>query len=506
MSNSTIVKNSLILYVRLVVTSLLGIITSRLLLNALGVNDFGLYAVVGGVVLMMNFLNTVLISTSFRFIAFALGKQDNKSVNEIFNISLILHCILAIALLVIAETLGVFYINNYLNVEPERLTDALVVFRLSTFAALFSVVSIPFQGLLTAKENFLVRSGIEISIASAKFVAVLLLLNYSGDKLLYYAQCMLVASALGPLLFVVYTKLKYRVLTVFKFSKNWTIYKEFFSFSTWIMFGAAASIGKVQGTALIINAFFGTVLNASFGLANQLNTFVMMFSSNVGAAIIPQITKSYSAGEFERTKDLTVMSSKISFFLMLFIAVPFLLFTEVLLELWLYNIPEYVIIFSQLMIINALVDSCSSGIPAAIQASGKIKYYQIFSSSNLLVSLPIAYLFFSKGYPPTTIILIFIGASIINSLLGQVFLKRALNFDILDYFNRVYKRVFYVLLLISPLYLLSEFFDKDLWSLGTFIILSSITIIFAVYFVGLSLSERDYVKSGLIKFKSKFSR
>lgn len=506
MHYSTILKNSVILYIKLIITSLFGIISSRILLNSLGVDDFGLYAVVGGIVLMMNFLNTVLITTSFRFIAFELGKGELGDANKIFNISFLLHCVLAVLLLILAETAGIFYIKNYLKVGSGRIDDAIFVFRLSVMAVLFAVVSIPFQGLMTAKENFFGRSLIEILTAIAKFVAALLLLSYGGDRLIFYAKLMLIASSIGPIVFILYSKISYKSITIFKISKDWKIYKEFFKFSSWIMFGAGASIGKVQGTALIINSFFGTALNATFGLANQLNTFILMFAQNIGQAGIPQITKSYSAGDIERTKSLTAVISKFSFFLMLIPSIPILFNTELLLTLWLKHLPTYMSIFCQLMIINALIESCSAGLPAAIQATGKIKYFQIILSSNMLLALPISYVFYKYNCPAQTIIIIFIVVSVLNTIIAQFFLKFIIDFNLIDYFKRVYLGIFSVIILICPLYFLSDLLGAKISSFIIFSIISTVWIISSVFLVGLTKEEQGFVKEIILKIKLKFKK
>jgi O-antigen/teichoic acid export membrane protein len=506
MSNTAILKNSVILYVRLIVTSLFGIITARILLNSLGAEDFGLYAVVGGIVLMMNFLNTAFISTSFRFIAFELGKEKAGKANEIFNISLVLHVVMAGLLLVLAETLGVFYIENYLKVAPGRIDEALFVFRFSVIAAIFAIISIPFQGIITAKENFSARAWIEILMAAVKFVAAFIVLNYEGDRLVFYAELMLIASMFGPLAFILYSKINYKNLTVFKFSSDWKTYKEFLAFSSWIMLGAGASIGKVQGTALIINLFFGTVINAAFGLANQLNTFILMFAQNVGQAAIPQITKSYSSGNFERTKNLTAVISKFSFFLMLIPSIPILLNTELVLTLWLKDLPEYIVIFCQLMIINALIESCSAGLPAAMQATGKIKYFQIILSCNMLLALPVSYLFYKYNYPAETIIIVFIVVSLINNFIAQFFLKFTIGFDLGDYFKRVYLGIIAVIVLISPIYLLNNFLEKNIEALIVFSLISTLWVLLSVFLVGLTKEEKLEVKEIVLKIKQKIKK
>lgn len=506
MSNSIIFKNSIILYVRLIVTSLFGIIASRILLNALGVQDFGLYAVVGGVVLMMNLLNTVLISTSFRFIAFELGKDASGDANKIFNISLALHLLMACVLLILAETGGIFYIKHYLKVPLGRIDDAIFVFRLSVLAALFSVVSIPFQALITAKENFLARSVIEISLALAKLAAAFFIVAIGGDRLISYAELMLVATIIGPLAFIFYSKKVYKKLTIYKFSKDWKLYKEFFKFSSWIMFGAAASVGKVQGTALIINSFFGTALNAAFGLANQLNTFLLMFAQNIGQAAIPQITKSYSGGHLDRSKNLAAGISKFSFFLMLIPAIPILLKTEFVLTIWLKELPEYLVIFCKLMVINALVDCSIAGVPAAIHATGRIKYFQIVLSSNTLLALPLSYLFFKFRFPAQTIIVVFIGISIINNVVAQFFLKYTIGFELIDYFKKVYVGIFIVVISLVPLYFLSNYFPNHLSSLLIFSFFSTIWIIISVLLFGLTREEKSLLKGIYIKVGGKIKK
>lgn len=503
MSNAIIFKNSIILYARLIVTSLLGIITSRIVLNALGVEDFGLYAVVGGVVLMMSLLNTVLISTSFRFIAFEMGKKDSGKVNEIFNISLALHIAMALLLLILAETLGTFYIENYLKVQSGQIHEALFVFRLSVLAALFSIVSIPFQGLMTAKEDFFARAVIEILAGLAKLIAAFCIISFKGNRLIFYTELMLVASSIGPVAFILYSKITYGALTVFKISKNWKTYKEFFKFSSWIMFGAAASIGKIQGTALVINSFFGTVLNAAFGLANQMNTFLIMFAQNIGQAAIPQITKNYSGGNLGRSKNLTAAISKFSFFLMLIPAVPILLYTELILRIWLKELPEFVVIFCKLMIINALIDCSNAGVAAAIHATGNIKYYQIILSCNTLLALPISYCLFKYNFSPPTIILVFISISIINSIISQFFLKFVVGFKMMDYFKKVYLGIIAVLISLIPIYFLSSYFENKLYSLVIFSTISTTWILLSVFLVGLTKEEKNGLKGLLMKLMGK---
>jgi O-antigen/teichoic acid export membrane protein len=410
---------------------------------------------------------------------------------------------MALVLLLLAETFGKYYIYHYLNVDSSRIDDSLYIFRLSVFSAIFSIVSIPFQALITAKENFFIRSVIEIVIALLKFIVVIVLFNYSGDKLLFFANLMLVVSLIGPAAYYLYSRIKYRELIKFRLYKDITIYKEFVFFSFWILFGAGASIGKIQGTAVVINSFFGTVLNASFGLANQLNTFVLIFAQNIGQAAIPQITKSFSSGDVERSKKLTASVSKYTFFLMLLPSLPLLLNTKYFLTIWLGILPLKIVIFTKLMVINALIDATVAGLPSAIQATGKIKYYQLILSSIILLALPVSYFCYLNNFAEESILWVFISFSLLNILISQYFIKYILNFKIVDYFNLVYKPILKMIILILPLFVFNILeANAFLWVIVNSII-SIVIVLIGVYVFGLECNEKELLHQFFNKLKLK---
>ena len=376
-SNTKIIKNSGILYLKLIVTSVMTLFTSRLVFQSLGASDFGLYGVVGGIVVIMNIFNTVMISTTYRYIAFEMGKNNTREVNKIFNISLVLHIFLAFIVATLAETFGKYYILHYLNISSDRIKDALFILDVSVLATFFSILSIPFQGLIVAHEKFSIQAAIEIISSILRLFLAITIFYYVGNKLQLYAVIIAVISAAPALVYVLYCRKKYASIISWNFQRDKEKYKEMISYSSFIFLGACACIGKIQGSAIIINLFFGTVLNASFAIANQLNNLVSMFAQNLSQAAIPQITKSYSSGNAERMTQLACYISKYSFFLMLLPALPILLETDFLLSLWMGKVPVETSLFCQLMIVNALVDSMVAGLPAVIQATGKIKYFQI---------------------------------------------------------------------------------------------------------------------------------
>lgn len=503
--NTTLLKNSGILYLKLIVTSLISLYTSRIVLESLGVSDFGLYNVVGGIVVMVNILNIALISTTYRYIAFEIGGGNLSGINKVFNISLVLHFILALVVVLLAETIGRYYIYNKLNVPFDRIDDAMFVFHFSVLAVVFSIFSIPFQALITAQEKFSVSAIIEIIFAILKLGIAIVLIYYIGNRLRIYAILMAIIMAIPVILYLLYCYKKYKSIILWNFQRDKSKYKEMVGFSGWILLGASASIGQVQGAALIINLFFGTILNASFGLASSINTIVLVFARNLGQAAIPQITKSYSSGNTERTMQLVCYISKYSFFLMLLPALPILLETDFILKLWLKDVPEYTSIFCQLMIVNALVTCLGGGIPAVVQATGKIKYFQIIGSIISLLSLPISFLLFKYGHPSYSILIAYIVSAFINVIVSQILLKKLINFDVKTFMSISYLKIVYVVVLVSPLFFIRNLYPDNI---NRFIFLSIVSVIWffvAVYIVGINKNERELMSSFMknIYFKYK---
>ena len=504
--NRKIAVNSLLLYSRLIITTIIGIVATRIVVRNLGIEDYGLYSVVGSVVVMMAFLNTVMVSTTYRFIAFEIGRNEINTINKVFNISLLIHIGMAVLVVLFAETLGVWYINNHLNVETHQIDNALFIFRFSVLAIVFNIFSLPFQGLITALEKFSVRVSIEIIRSVLRLIFVISLIYFTGDKLRLYAVLMAILALIPSLLFILYCKKKYSLFTTWKIQRDKKKYKEMLAYSGWTMFGAAASVGQTQGSALIINLFFGTILNAAYGIANQLNSFIKMFAQNLGQAAIPQITKSHSGGDENRVLNIVTYISKYSFFLMLLPALPILMETEYLLKLWLGEIPEYTVIFTQLLIILGLLDSLRSGIPAAIQATGRIKWFQIIMSSILLLGLPIAYLLFKLGFPPFCIQIVYIIISLVNTFISIVLLYKLINFNIKYLIKKSYLKIVCVVTCLSPIVFIHSLFQISFWRFIIFSFVSVLWLLITVYIFGLEKMEKIVIIKIIKLIKSKLKK
>jgi len=497
-NNKRIAINTIILYVKLIITTLVGIISVRFVLQALGAESYGLYAVVGGIVAMMNFLNTTMISTSYRFLTVELGKTDSR-VNDIYNAVRIIHYVLAILLFVIVDTLGVWYVNNYLNVNPVLIDDALFVLHISVFTFMFGVINVPNQGLITAREDFGVSAIISILKSLLTLVFVILLVYYGGNRLRLYAIMMAFLSLLEFVGYSLFCFRRYREDVRFKFNKNKQDYKNIFVYAWWILFGAVANIGITQGSAIIVNYFFGTLLNAAFNVANQINSHVISFANSIGQASIPQITKSYSGGDSDRSNNIVYAISRYTFLMMFIISVPLLLSLDFILDLWLDEVPQYTYQFTFLMIINGLVNCLASGTFSIISASGKIRMPQIFSSIILLLTLPLSIIAFYLKFEPYVLTVITIVSSIANIYCFVYYAHKLGNFNYVKYIKDTLIPIFKVVLFVLPLFVINYFLPTAWYYSVVVICVSFIFVLVDIYFVGFNCAEREIVKNILLK-------
>lgn len=500
--NKLIVNNSIILYVRLIIVNIIGLVVTRVILNNLGATDFGIFAVVGGVVSLIGFINTVMLSVSNRFIAFEIGKGDNQSINKIFNISFNIHLFIAITVFIIGLPLGEWYIHNYLNIPPERILDAIWVLRFALLGSVISFVGIPYNGLQVAKEKFLLVSIVEVITSISKLVIAFLIGFVTTKRLITYAALMAFVTALPTIIYIIYTRKNDLELVKYQLNKQWRDYKEMFSFSIWIGYGAMASIGKAQGANLIINYFFGAMLNAALGIASSINGIVLTFANSVGRAITPQITKSYAAGETRRTEDLVIAASKYTFLLLLIPALPLFLEIDYILNLWLVEVPEYTSIFIRLMLIDALIGALNAGVAQAIFASGRIKWYQIIINTVFLFSLPIAFFVLKSGAEPQGLLYTYIGVSIFALIIRQVLLYYIVHFNTKRLLLMSYLPSFFVMLSLIILLLLPFDYIHSFWIM----VISVVYLLSSIFILGLNKKERTYVLNTVNLVILKFSR
>ena len=506
-NNKKIALNSVIIFVRLCVVSLVGLIASRLVLDALGASDFGLYNVVGSIVTLLNVFNTAMLSTTYRYIAYEVGKKDGGEPNKVFNACFAIHACFAIFILVLGLGVGDWYINNYLNVDPGKISDAHFVFHASLITAVLSTLLVPYNGLIVAFEKFSINAVIDVVTNLIRLVAIVLFIYSDGNRLRLYSIILLLCHTISSLSYFVYSLVKHRAIIKFTIVKELEIYKGMFSYAFWTLFGAVAIIGKAQGSKILINYFFGTLVNAAYAVANQIEGFVLNFAKSLSNAAIPQITKNYSGGNSKRSLKLACYISKYTFFLMSLVAFPVILELDFLLGLWLKEVPVGATIFCKLVILNALLGCLGEGIPALVNATGNIKIYQLVYQTFNFLGLPIAFIFYKLGYNQYSIIIIYCIITFLCAFVRLFLLKRIFNFDIGLFIKKSYSKILYVSIPLVIAYLL---YDPSTFTVIGHLVgfaLAEIYLIGMILLFGTDEEERpmikQYVESALARIKRK---
>lgn len=494
--NKRIVINTAVLYIKLIVTIIVNLIIARLVLDVLGASDYGLYNVVGGIVAMLNILGTSMVATSYRYMAVEIGKGANGNPNRVYNTVFTIHAALAILLLIVGETLGIFYVENFLNVDPAKIPDALFVLHLSLLTTAFAVITIPMNGLIIACEKFIFTSVVEIASALLKILLVFVLMFMIGNRLRIYAVMLAVVQLASPICYQIYCRIKDRDLVAWKFNRNKEDYKDIIGFAWWMFFGAMTVMGRTQGAAMIINFFFGTILNAAFGLASQVNHAVTQFTSTLRQAAIPQIMKNQNENE-ERSLSLVYAMSRYSYLTMNIMVIPLLLCIEDVLKLWLgNNIPEYTTIFVVFMLINGMVSNLGAGFDASIQATGKVRKNQIGYSLIGLSLLPIIFVLYKIGCPPYINVVVMVLLTIATLIFQIYIMKDLTSFCISEYIRQTLvpslaSTATVVLILLPVRYLCPH----TVAATFMFLILCVIVTILTIFFFGMNKSEQTIIQN-----------
>ena len=419
-----ILYNTLILYIRMFVSIAIGLFSTRVILSSLGATDYGIYSLVAGVVAMLLFLNSSLSSSTQRYISHTIGAGKSNTVKKVFATSIMTHLILGLVVVVLLELFGLHFMESHLSIPIERLSAAIFVFHCMVLTTFFSIITVPFDGLLNANENFLVIAIFEIFLSLGSLATAIYLLYTGYDKLIVYGVFTTIFYIFQLVLKQIYCQIKYSDCN-FKFTKygDVKLFKEMIKFAGWNMFGSFCSIARNQGIAIVLNLFFGVVINAAYGIANQVNNQLVSLSTVIGKAISPQLTKSEGKGDRIRMLQLGMLASKIPFMLMALISVPLILEMPAVLSFWLKNVPDNTVIFTRLFLVLSLLSTLSSGIISALLAIGNIKLYQIVVGGTLLLNVPISWILFKLGFPSFYSVLVAIALEVISHILRLYFLK-----------------------------------------------------------------------------------
>lgn len=501
-NNTRIAKNAALLYFRMLLTMVVSLYTSRVVLQTLGVEDYGIYNVVAGFVTMFGFLLGAMSSATQRFLSFEMGKEKDKNMSGIFSMSMNIHLLIAVIVLIIGETFGLWFLNSKLNIPLDRVNAAQWVYQLSLVSLVITILSVPYNALIIAHENMGVFAKVSIVDVMLKLIIVYMLTIFGVDKLILYSVLSLFVVIT---IFLIY---RYYNLTNFEESR-YKVYwdKELFhtllSYTGWNLWGNIAAVLSNQGVNILLNLFFGPSINAARGLAFQVSGAVNKFVQNLQAAINPQIIKSYSSNNVAYMHQLVCYSAKYNFFVLFFIALPVLIHTDFVLELWLDQVPEYTALFIKLIIYSLLINSLTYSLMTAAQATGKIKLYQFVVGGILLLNVPISYIILNNGGSPETVFYVTIWLALIALFARLYLISKLINLSI---YRFIYKAILPAVLSCSLSYLIVNQLTSEVNEIHTFVIslviISSLnlTIIFSL---GLSRAERNYIYKFILKFSKK---
>lgn len=479
--------------------------TSRVILNALGISDYGVYNVVGGVVAMMSFLNSAMSTATQRYLSFDIGREDLDQLQRTFSATLSVHYLIAILVFVFGEAIGLWYIN-YIMVYPiERVLAVNIVFQFSLLTLLLNIIQVPYNALLLAREHMHIYAYVSVLEASLKLLLAFSLFWFYTDKLILYSGLTFCVGLIIRSIYKYYCKRNF-IESKYRFENNRKYFAELISFSGWNLFGTMSLVFKNQGVNVVLNLFFGTIINASYGIAMQVQGAVTQFVSNFQTALNPQIIQNYAADKKKRSLKLIFTGSKFSFFIMLFIVVPIIYNINFILTIWLGRVPEYTNIFIQLALISVLIDSISGPLMVGIQASGKIKFYQIIVGAVNLISLPIIYILLWLGFESYVAFIVLAVFSILSLFFRLYFLNKSFVGSFFEFIKNVLFRIIAVVIcLLAMTYLLDRYLLYiDLNKLIITTILFSLQILILILSLGLDQNEKNLIKQ-FVKSKLKLS-
>ena len=491
-----IAKNTLMLYVRMLFSMLVSLYTSRVVLNTLGVEDYGIYNVVGGLVAMFSLVSNSLSASVSRFLTFELGRGDMERLKETFSTSLLIHLFLALIVCLLAESVGVWFLNTQMTIPAERLYAANWVFQASVLSFMFGLSSVPYNASITSHERMSTFAYIGILDVVLRLLIVLFIAYtpFHFDKLIVYSLLLVAVSMSLQSIYLWYCRKNFEECR-FRLHFNKACWKEMGTFAGWNFIGCTAGLLKDQGVNILLNLFMGPVVNAARGIAVSVNTAVTGFAGNFMAAVNPQITKSYAAEDREYMFSLVERGSRFSFYIMLILALPILFETEFILTLWLKQYPEHTVNFVRLVLILSLCDVLSNTLITLQNATGRIRNYQLAVGGMLLMNFPLSYVCLKAGFPPESTFVVAIWVSLCCLLRRLVFLRKMAGLSMRRFLKGVCLNVFSVtvIALVVPVFFV-WLSAEDGW--GRFLLVCFVCFIcsvFSVYWIGCSKNERQFI-------------
>lgn len=496
-SNARIAKNTILLYLRMFVTLLVSLYTSRVLLKSLGVDDYGIYNIIGGVVVLFSFLSNAMTNSTQRFLNYYVGINNEKKIKKVFCAGMQAHFVITVIILILAETIGLWFVGTQLNIPQERMYAAHWVYQFSVLTTCINIMRVPYNAVVIAYEKMSFFAYVSIAETSLKLLVVyLILLSKNADRLILYSVLLTIVSFFVWCIYRYYCRREYSI-SRYANLRSKGLFREMMSFTSWYLFGGVAMVGSRQGVNILLNIFFNVAVNAAVGIANQVKGAIYGFVTSFQTAFNPQIVKLYANNETETLSKLINRATKFSFLLMFLLAFPIALCCENILSVWLVEVPQYAVVFTQLTIIASLFDAISAPLWTVIGATGKVKYYQILVSLILLTDIPLSYFALKSSYSPTSVFFVNVVVNLMAYIFRLMYANRIIKLHIFSYLKEAIIPCINVCVCTLPLSIYL-FFSYELQWLYT-VVISVFTSLVSIYLLALEPTERDFMRSLIIK-------
>lgn len=494
-NNKRIAKNTLMLYIRMLFTMLVGLYTSRVVLNALGVDNYGIYNVVGGVVSMFTVLSGSLSTAISRFITFELGRENVERLKIVFSSAVTIQIVLSLIVVLLAETVGLWFLNNKLVIPADRMAAAHWVYQLSILTFVVGLISVPYNASIIAHEKMSAFAYMSIFDVFAKLLIAFSIYYSPYDRLIHYAVLLAVLSLLNRLIYGIYCKRQFAECT-YQFTFDKSLLKQMFGFAGWNFIGASSAVLRDQGGNIILNLFCGPTVNAARGVAIQVSSAIQGFVDNFMTALKPQITKSYASGEHDYMMSLIYKGARFSYYILLLLSLPVIVNAPYILTLWLGNVPEHTVSFVRLVLIFAMSESLANPLVTAMLATGRIRNYQLVVGGLQMLNLPLAYLCLRLGYAPESVFVIAIIVSVCCEMARLYMLRGMIQLSVRSFLRSVYFNVITVTIIAAVIpMLLSRALPDGLVGLLISCACSVGCAMISILYVGFSRNERKMIVS-----------
>lgn len=484
----------------MLISMFIGFFTSRILLNQLGVVDFGVYNVVGSIIVLLGFLNSTLSLSTQRFINFELGNNNYQQLQKVYSSSIIIHCALAFAVFILAETVGLWFLNYHMNIPEERMVAANYVYQFSIFSAMLSLTMIPHTATIIAHEHMSQYATIGIIDVFLRFSVACMLYIIQTDKLIVYALAMFLVVLANYLTYYIYCKKKFSECS-FILSKDKQLYRKMLSFSGWNIFSSISMILNGQVVSIILNVFFGPIVNAARGISTQVNGAIGGFVQNFQIAVNPRIIQTFAANEIQTFYRLINQSAKFSFFLLLIFVVPVWINIEDILQLWLGTVPEHTANFCRIVFIVSLINTFSLPLATAANATGNIKIFQLACGVLEILNIPFSYMLLKLGNPPVAVYFVQLTITISTLFVRLIVLRKLVSLNISQFLTKIVSRCLFVAILSFSTMMIATYINTEslLGLLSSIFISLSLTALF-IMLLGLNREEKA-IAINLIKNK-----